>query len=124
MLELEEKILQAELKSPEERTYEERYYVWLKERYQYQNYDEGEEVEIYDGDKLYHNELRDGFGEEFPEWVREYGKYFGKKVKQCETGEVKILVGISYTYMDYYYILDDNGKKSYETCLASIEILD
>lgn len=117
-------ILKAELKSPEERTYEDRYYIWLKEREEYGDYDEGEEVEIYDGDKLYNNEIKDGFGDDFLEWVRECGKYFGKNVRIKSTDEIKKLIGISYTYLDYYYILEKDGKKSYETCISEIEFLE
>ena len=39
------------------------------------------------------------------------------------TGEVMTLIGMSYTYRDYYYILEENGKKSYHTCVGGIKFL-
>lgn len=48
--------------------------------------------------------------------------HFGEKVKT--EGYEGILLGISYTYMDYYYIIQTlDGKKHYDTCVGHIEYL-
>lgn len=80
-------------------------------------------VEIYDGTALADNKIKDGFGKDFPEWFRECGKHFGQHVKVKITGQILTLIGMSYTYRDYYYILERDGKKTYETCVSGIEFL-
>lgn len=113
-------------KDPKDRTYADRYKIWEYEHYKkdshsLEDYDEGEEVEIYDGTALADNKIKDGFGKDFPEWFRECGKHFGQQVKISE--QVLTLIGMSYTYRDYYYILEKDGKKTYETCVSDIEFL-
>lgn len=115
-------------KDPKDRTYRDRYCIWEYEHYKkdshrIEDYDEGEEVEIYDGTALANNEIKDGFDKDFPEWFRECGKHFGQQVVVEPTGEVKTLIGMSYTYKDYYYILEKDGKKSYHTCVGGIKFL-
>lgn len=112
-------------KDPKDRTYRDRYYIWEYEKYITNSlgYDEGEEVFIWDGTALAKNEIKDGFGQDFPNWFRECGKHFGQQVVVEPTGEVKTLIGMSYTYRDYYYILEKNGKKSYHTCVGGIKFL-
>lgn len=112
-------------KDPKDRTYRDRYYIWEYEKYvkDHLGYDEGEEVFIYDGTKLANNEIKDGFGKDFPEWFRECGKHFGRQVKTF-TGKVYTLIGMSYTYMDYYYLLEDKeGKRVAESCVGKITYL-
>lgn len=112
-------------KDPKDRTYRDRYYIWEYEKYtkDHLGYDEGEEVFIYDGTKLANNEIKDGFGKDFPEWFRECGKHFGRQVKTF-TGKVYTLIGMSYTYMDYYYLLEDKeGKRVEESCVGKITYL-
>ena len=53
-------------KDPKDRTYRDRYYIWEYEHYKkdshrIEDYDEGEEAEIYDGTALANNEIKDGF---------------------------------------------------------------
>lgn len=108
-------------KNPKDRTYRDRYYIWEYEEFLNPSGGEGEEICIYDGTKLANNEIKDGFGYDFPEWIRNCGKNFGKQVN--DSGEICTLVGISYTYRDYYYILESNGHKHFTTCLATIDIL-
>lgn len=55
-------------KDPKDRTYRDRYCIWEYEHYKkdshrIEDYDEGEEVEIYDGTALANNEIKDGFGD-------------------------------------------------------------
>lgn len=113
-------------KDPKDRTYRDRYCIWEYEHYKKDKHeflDEGEEVEIYDGTALANNKIKDGFGKDFPEWFRECGKHFGQQVKVKITGQVLVLIGMSYTYRDYYYILEKDGKRTYETCVSGIEFL-
>lgn len=115
-------------KDPKDRTYRDRYYIWEYEQYKkdshrIEDYNEGEEVEIYDGTALADNKIKDGFGNDFPDWFRECGKHFGKYVKDKATGKVVTLIGMSYTYRDYYYIFEKDGKKTYSTCVGGIEFL-
>ena len=111
-------------KKPEERNYEERYNVWEYEKFVNRDlkYDEGEEVEIFDGEKLVNNEIKDGFGRDFPEWFRNIGRFFGKKVKM-DNNKTYTLIGVSYTYLDYYYILKDvNNRKSMWSCVGGFQL--
>lgn len=112
-------------KKPEERTYEERYNVWEYEKFINENwkYNEGEEVEIFDGEKLANNEIKDGFGRDFPVWFRNMGNLFGKQVKM-DDGNTYTLIGMSYTYLDYYYILKDvNNRKSMWSCVGGYKLV-
>lgn len=62
------KLSDEALAKPEaERTYEDRFHIWNyertanREKYT-EDFSEGEEVCIYDGEKLSNNEIKDGFG--------------------------------------------------------------
>ncbi len=125
MTTIEELANKALAKNPEDRTYADRYYIWKYDRLKtgINPYDEGEEIEIYDGTKLANNEIKDGFGCDFPEWFRECGKHFGERVKLKHSKEVQTLIGMSYTYVDCYYILESNNSKIYTSCVESIEFL-
>lgn len=130
LLELLKKSADKALAKPaEERTYEDRFHIWEHERYAnpvkyLQDFSEGEEIEIYDGEKLSNNEIKDGFGNDFPEWFRNAGKHFGEKVKMDDNNEY-ILLGMSYTYLDYYYIVQNkDGKKCGWSCVGGIEFLE
>lgn len=123
--ELKELAEPALKKDPADRDYMDRYFIWEYERVAnaVHHYDEGEEVFIWDGPKLANNEIKDGFGKDFPEWFRDCGKYFGKDVRNRADGKIYTLVGVSYTYRDYYYILESNGRRHFETCLSGIDFL-
>lgn len=115
-------------KDPKDRTYRDRYYIWEYEQMLHpsnriEDYNEGEEINIWDGTKLANNEIKDGFGNDFPEWFRSCGKHFGKLVRNRDNGKIYTLVGMSYTYRDYYYILESEGIRTYATCLSSIKFL-
>lgn len=109
-----------------ERTYEDRFNIWSyeraanKEKYR-KDFSEGEEIFIYDGQKLSRNEIKDGFGNDFPHWFREAGNHFGEKVRMDDENEYT-LIGMSYTYIDYYYVVQDKeGNKHGFSCVGHIE---
>lgn len=111
-------------KDPKNRTYKDRYFIWELERYaNFKNdiNDEGEEIEIYDGEKLANNEIKDGFDKDFPEWFRNLGKYFGKQVYLPRLQESATLMGVSYTYLDYYYIVKTKDGKKHITCIEDVK---
>lgn len=114
-------------KDPSERTHEERWYVW---QYKVMTsppdapYDVGEEREFFDGNALANNEIKSGFGNDFPEWFREAGKHFGQKCKVPCDDKIYTLIGMSETFEDYYYIVvDENGKKHYHTGVGKVEFI-
>lgn len=113
-------------KNPKDRNYKDRYFIWELEKFcnpNCESYDEGEEVEIYDGNKLVKNEIKDGFDEDFPEWFRNLGKDFGKEA--ILDGEKVTFVGVSYTYLDYYYIFKTkDNKKVYDTCVDKLNLIE
>lgn len=112
-------------KKPEERSYEERYNVWEYERFINKNckYDEGEEIQIYNGKDLADNKIKDGFGKDFPEWFRNIGTLFGRKVKM-DDNKIYTLIGVAYTYLDYYYIVESNSHhKELWSCVGGIKIV-
>lgn len=119
------------LKDPKDRTYADRYDIWMLTNYMMEqktlnNYSEGEEIEIYDGEKLARGEIKHLYdGSDFPEWFKNWGKYFGREVKTYppESEEIYTLIGMSYTYLDYYYILErKNRRKIYHTCVGGIKL--
>lgn len=118
--ELKKMAEQAAAKDPKDRTYTDRFYIWYYEQETNPDmpYNEGEEVEIYDGVALANNELKDGFGNEFPDYIRCYGNLFNTKVKY--SGSEYILRGISHTYTDYYFILEKDGELYYGTCIHGL----
>lgn len=113
-------------KDPSERTYEDRWYLWLEKT---RNapldapYDVGEEIEIYDGQKLASNQIKSGMGPDYPEWFREIGNHFGEKCRMPD-GKVYTLKGVSETFEDLYYIVEsEDGKRSHHTCVGKIEFV-
>lgn len=83
-------------------------------------FDEGEEIEVFDPDTILNDTKLDG--EPFPDWMHEVATHFGERVKT--DGIDGTLLGISYTYMDYYYIIQTpDGKKHYESCVGWIYYL-
>ena len=83
-------------------------------------FDEGEEIEVFDKDIILYDTTLDGHP--FPEWMKDVANHFGERVKT--EGCDGILLGISYTYMDYYYIIQTpDGKKHYYSCVGYIHYL-
>lgn len=83
-------------------------------------FDEGEEIEVFNPNTILNDTKLDGYP--FPEWMKEVANHFGERVKT--EGCDGILLGISYTYMDYYYIIQTpDGKKHYDTCVGHITYL-
>ena len=124
--ELEEKVKLIKEKSPKDLTYSDRYYLWEYNRLTNSSnkWDEGEEVKIYDGPTLASNKLKNGFGDDFPERFREWGNHFGKKVLNKADNKIYTLIGMSYTYLDYYYILEsEDGKKHYSSCIGKLIVI-
>lgn len=122
--ELKERAHEAQLKSNP--TWSDKYDIWLyeealKDSHDISDYNEGEEREISDGEKLASNKIKDGFGNDFPEWFRECGKHFNEKVKMDD--KECTLIGMSETFVDYYYIVLNKGKKEYWSCVGKIEFL-
>lgn len=83
-------------------------------------FDEGVEIFVYDPEVILNDTKLDG--DPFPEWIKEVANHFGERVKT--EGYDGILLGISYTYMDYYYIIQtSDGKKHYYSCVGHITYL-
>lgn len=90
---------------------------WFNKDRSSNSFDEGEEVEVFDKDTILNDTKLDGGS--FPEWMKEVANHFGERVKT--EGCDGILLGISYTYKDYYYIIQtSDGKKHYDTCVGHI----
>lgn len=113
-------------KDPSERTYEERWYLWQHKVMTSPPdapYDVGEERKFFDGKALANNEIKNGFGDDFPEWFREAGLHFGEKCRSMD-GEIYTLIGMSETFEDFYYLLEDsNGNKHAHSCVGKIEFV-
>lgn len=93
---------------------------WFNKGRSSNSFDEGEEVEVFDKDTILNDTKLDGGS--FPEWMKEVANHFGERVKT--EGCDGILLGISYTYKDYYYIIQTpDGKKHYDTCVGHIHYL-
>lgn len=113
-------------KDPSEHTWEDKWYLW-QEKIRTSPpdfpYDVGEERYFYDGKALANNEIKNGFGDDFPKWFQEAGNNFGKKCIAPDN-EIYTLIGMSETFEDYYYILqDDEGKKHFHTCVGGIKYI-
>ena len=128
--ELKEKAIEAKKKLPSERTYTDRYYFWEDVQQNMldntSSWDEGEEVTITDGEALYNGTIKHQMeGADFPSWFREAGKNFGKRVTTDFDKEVGILVGMTYTYLDYYYLIEyPNGKRVLHSCVGKLNIIE
>lgn len=84
------------------------------------DFDEGVEIFVYDPEVILNDTKLDG--EPFPDFIKEAAQHFGERVKTDGTNG--ILLGISYTYMDYYYIIQTpDGKKHYDSCVGLIHYL-
>lgn len=92
---------------------------WFKNRPSslYNPFDEGEEISVYDPNIVLYNTMLDG--EEFPECLKEAAKHFGEKSKI--EGRLQTLVGVAYSYMDCYYIFqDDKFHTTFVSCVGKI----
>lgn len=129
---IKEKAIEAKKKLPSERSCDDRYAIWADKRQNMlstdfdSQWDEGEEIIIKDGEGLANRRIRHlSENAEFPDWFVEMGKHFGKKVLDPITSEVGILIGMSYTYFDYYYVVEcPDGKVKGISCVTKIEILE
>lgn len=111
-------------KDESERSWEDKYYLWHEKVMTSpldSPYDVGEEREFYDGKSLANNEIKDGFGNDFPEWFRKAGLHFGEKCKMVDK-EVYTLVGMSETFEDYI-VKDENGRTFKHSCVGGITFI-
>lgn len=83
-------------------------------------FNEGEEVEVFDANLIFND--TDLTGQPFPEFIKEAAKHFGEKVEV--EGKSGILIGISYTYLDWYYLIKNNEHTWAETCISKIKFLE
>lgn len=83
-------------------------------------FDEGEFIEVFDANQIFND--TDLTGQPFPEFIKEAAKHFGEDVEI--EGNTVILVGIAYSYRDWYYIVDDTEDRFYETCVSKIKFLE
>lgn len=93
---------------------------WFDKDHSSNSFDEDIEIFVYDPEVILNDTKLDG--EPFPEWMKEVANHFGERVKteSCKG----ILLGISYTYMDYYYIIQTpDGRKHYDSCVGHIHYL-
>ena len=91
---------------------------WFRNRPSYYNpFDEGEEISVYDPNVVLNDTMLDG--EEFPECLKEAAKHFGEK--SIIEGKLQPLVGVAYSYLDNYYIFqDDNFHTTFVSCVGKI----
>ena len=82
----------------------------------------GEEVLILDGPGLVSGKIKHlDTRLDFPDWFKEMGNHFGKKV--IYNGKEYTLVGMMYTFFDYYYLVEDNeGKQRGISCVGNLKI--
>ena len=84
------------------------------------NYDEGEEIVVKDPDIILNDTTLAGYP--FPEFIKKAAKHFGEKVEA--EGKVGTLIGISYTYLDWYYLIKNDKRTWAETCVSKIKYLE
>lgn len=95
--------------------------VWFDNRTSHSfNYDEGEEVIVKDADIILNDTTLAGYP--FPKFIKEAAKHFGEKVEV--EGESGTLIGISYTYLDWYYLIKNDEHTWAETCVSKIKYLE
>lgn len=83
-------------------------------------FDEGEFIEVFDANQIFND--TDLTGHPFPDFIKEAAKHFGEDVEvETNTGT---LVGIAYSYMDWYYIVDYTEDRIYESCVSKIKFLE
>lgn len=83
-------------------------------------FDEGEEVIVKDADIILNDTTLAGYP--FPEFIKEAAKHFGEKVEV--EGESGTLIGISYTYLDWYYLIKNDEHTWASTCVSKIKYLE
>ena len=133
---IKQKADEAKKKKKEDRTWADRYYIWNDNKFNLRLsedettiFDEGEDVEIRDKEGLLQRKYKYPLNNnEFEDWFYESANNFGKKVKVDidDSGEIYTLVGMAYSYLDYYYVLerDRDGKKLYSSCVGKLNFID
>lgn len=84
------------------------------------NYNEGEEIIVKDPDIILNDTTLAGYP--FPEFIKKAAKHFGEKIEVY--GKVGTLIGISYTYLDWYYLIKNDEHTWAETCVSKIKYLE
>lgn len=85
-------------------------------------YDEGLEVCFFDKEALLQAETT-WDGRPLPDWFTNLANHFGERVRDLG-GTEGVLIGASYTDVDYYYIiLDTEGNRHFSSCVGKIEFL-
>lgn len=83
-------------------------------------FNEGEEVKVFDANQIFNDtDLTD---QPFPDFIKEAAKHFGEKVEV--EGKSGTLIGISYTYLDWYYLIKNDEHTWAETCISKIKFLE
>lgn len=125
---LKEKAERAYEIPEDQRGYSEAYNIWVYEHTAgiIDSWDEGLEVEIYNGEDLKAGKYKDPVtGQDLPQQIRDLGDLIGKMVRinsGIEEDKIYKLLGISYTFVDFYYILEIPGdKKLFISCVSGIE---
>lgn len=83
-------------------------------------FDEGEFIEVFDANQILND--TDLTGQPFPDFIKEAAKHFGEKVEV--EGKSGTLIGISYTYLDWYYLIKNDEHTWAETCISKIKFLE
>lgn len=95
--------------------------IWFDNRISHSfNYDEGEEIVVKDPDIILNDTTLAGYP--FPKFIKKAAKHFGEKVEVA--GKSGILIGISYTYLDWYYLIKNDEHTWAETCVSKIKYLE
>lgn len=98
--------------------------IWFNDRisnsFNNNEYSEGEEIIVKDADIILNDTTLAGYP--FPKFIKEAAKHFGEKV-EVEGGS-GILIGISYTYLDWYYLIKNDEHTWAETCVSKINYLE
>ena len=86
-------------------------------------YDEGLEVCFFDKEALLQAETT-WDGRQLADWFINLANHFWERVRDLG-GTEGILIGASYTDVDYYYIiLDAKGKRHFSSCVGKLEFLE
>lgn len=83
-------------------------------------FNEGEEVEVFDANQILND--TDLTGTPFPDFIKEAAKHFEEKVEV--EGKSGTLIGISYTYLDWYYLIKNDEHTWAETCISKIKFIE
>lgn len=84
------------------------------------DYSEGEEIIVKDKNIILNDTTLAGYP--FPEFIKIATKHFGEKVET--EGGTGTLIGISYTYLDWYYLIQNEERTWAETCVSKIKFLE